>query len=155
MNNRVQIYLKLICNQDIQRTPSVNIEAAENFFGLSIKNGESKKIDLGYKNRIFPTVFSKRKTRNEYRFFINRHADIQFKMNDILLFEKESNYFSLRILRDSDESMNNSSYRKFKRILDNSYHRIIDSSSLKSLSFASLKTSVSSLSISVINEDIL
>jgi len=128
-NNSMK-YLKLICNQDIQRTPSVNIEAAENFFRLSIENGESKKIDLCYKNRFYPTVFSKRNTRNEYRFFINRHLDIQFKVNDILLFEKESNYFSLRILRDSDEPMDNLSYRNFKRILGNSYHKIIDSSSL-------------------------
>jgi len=68
-------YYKLICKQDLERTPSIGKNIAEDFFNLNFDNGESKTLIFSFKDKKFEIEINKRKTRNEYRFFLNRVRD--------------------------------------------------------------------------------
>ncbi len=87
------IYIKKIINQDLERTPTFNIESIHDFFKINIPNGQYllKKIILIPSNIEFDIKFQKRETRNEYRVFLN---DLFQKINpaegDILIFRKQN-----------------------------------------------------------------
>lgn len=82
------IYLKKIINQDIERTPTFNVESINDFFKINLKNGDSvfKKIKL-VNNKVFEIKFQKRETRDEYRVFLNElFKEINAEEGEILLF---------------------------------------------------------------------
>ncbi|MCG8234984.1 hypothetical protein G1K46_01605 [Tenacibaculum finnmarkense] len=91
------IYIKKIINQDIERTPTFNLEAINIFFDIHLKEGESitKEIVLSASSNSFSVEFKKRRTRNEYRIFLNElFTEINAEEDDILIFRKVSRNFS-------------------------------------------------------------
>ena len=88
------IYLKKIIPQDLERTPTFNVESIRDFFKINLENGEhlQKKIILFPVNEEFDVKFQKRETRDEYRVFLN---DLFQKINpiegDILMLRKRNN----------------------------------------------------------------
>lgn len=88
------IYLKKIISQDLERTPTFNVESIRDFFKINLENGEhlQKKIILFPVNEEFDVKFQKRETRDEYRVFLN---DLFQKINpiegDILMLKKRNN----------------------------------------------------------------
>ncbi len=87
------IYIKKIISQDIERTPTFNVESIRDFFKINLGNGEHllKKIILIPSNDEFDVKFQKRETRDEYRVFLN---DLFQKINplegDILILRKRN-----------------------------------------------------------------
>ena len=87
------IYIKKIINQDLERTPTFNVESIRDFFKINLDNGQHlfKKIILIPSNVEFDVKFQKRETRGEYRVFLN---DLFHEINpmegDILLFRKHN-----------------------------------------------------------------
>jgi hypothetical protein len=85
------IYIKKIINQDLERTPTFNVESIRDFFKINLDNGQYllKKIILIPSNEEFNVKFQKRETRDEYRVFLN---DLFQKINpvegDILILRK-------------------------------------------------------------------
>ena len=87
------IYLKKIINQDLERTPTFNIESIRDFFKINLVNGASveKKIILIPNNFEYDIKFQKRETRDEYRVFLNDLFDkINPNEGDILLLRKRN-----------------------------------------------------------------
>ena len=85
------IYLKKVINQDIERTPTFNIEAIHNFFNIDIQHGATitKRIRLSQCNVEFDIEFKHRATRNEYRIFLRElFKRINPSAGDILIFSK-------------------------------------------------------------------
>ena len=87
------IYLKKIISQDLERTPTFNIESIRDFFKINLDNGQHllKRIILIPNNDVFDVKFQKRETRDEYRVFLN---DLFQKISplegDILMFRKSN-----------------------------------------------------------------
>jgi hypothetical protein len=87
------IYIKKIINQDLERTPTFNVESIRDFFKINLDNLQylHKKIILIPSNEEFDVKFQKRATRDEYRVFLN---DIFQKINpvegDILILRKQN-----------------------------------------------------------------
>jgi 5-methylcytosine-specific restriction protein B len=87
------IYIKKIINQDLERTPTFNVESIRDFFKINLDNGQYllKKIILIPSNEEFNVKFQKRETRDEYRVFLN---DLFQKINpvegDILILRKRN-----------------------------------------------------------------
>ena len=87
------IYIKKIINQDLERTPTFNIESIREFFKISLDNGQHtfKKVILIPSNQEFQVRFQKRETRDEYRVFLNELFNrINPREGDILIFRKLS-----------------------------------------------------------------
>ena len=105
VNQYSDTYIKLVCRQDIERTPSVSIEAMEKFFRLNLENGEAKILNLLIKGKKYGVELNKRNTRNEYRFFLNRiKNDINYEIDDILVFNRVRNDFQLIVLRKNENN---------------------------------------------------
>jgi hypothetical protein len=87
------IYIKKIINQDLERTPTFNVESIRDFFKINLDNGQHllKKIILIPSNKEFDVKFQKRETRDEYRVFLN---ELFHKINpaegDILILRKRN-----------------------------------------------------------------
>lgn len=87
------IYIKKIINQDLERTPTFNVESIRDFFKINLDNGQHllKKIILIPSNEEFDVKFQKRETRDEYRVFLN---ELFHKINpaegDILILRKRN-----------------------------------------------------------------
>lgn len=87
------IYIKKIINQDLERTPTFNIESIREFFKISLDNGQHifKKVILIPSNQEFQVKFQKRETRDEYRVFLNELFNrINPTEGDILILRKQS-----------------------------------------------------------------
>lgn len=85
------IYIKKIIDQDIQRTPTFNLEAINVFFNINLGPSETvnKNIVLLSNNRSFPVNFKRRETRNEYRIFLkDLFNEVNPTEGDILIFRK-------------------------------------------------------------------
>jgi hypothetical protein len=83
------IYLKKIVNQDLDKTPSFSVEAIQDFFKISLKNGKSvmRRIKNISSGNVFEVEFKKRNTRDEYRIFINELIkELSPREKDILVF---------------------------------------------------------------------
>lgn len=119
------IYIKKIINQDLERTPTFNIESINDFFKINISNGQYlvKKIILIPSNMEFDIKFQKRETRNEYRVFLQ---DLFQKINpeegDILILRKlNQDFFSCEHI-----NKNNGSYVHFNHLFEKrNNHQII------------------------------
>lgn len=97
---KTKYYYKLVCEQDIIRTPSISIYAVKDFFNLNLEGGSSVLIDLLFENTIYSVELNKRRTRQEYRFFINRiKDDIAYDVDDVLSFHKENSNIHLNIIK--------------------------------------------------------
>ncbi len=87
------IYIKKIINQDLERTPTFNVESIRDFFKINLDNGQHllKKIILIPSNEEFDVKFQKRETRDEYRVFL---SDLFHSINpaegDILILRKRN-----------------------------------------------------------------
>jgi len=94
LNLRLMIYIKKIINNDLERTPTFNVESIKEFFKINLDNGESinQIIRLIPKNINFDVKFQKRETRDEYRIFLNDlFNEIKPKEEDILIFRRANN----------------------------------------------------------------
>ena len=108
------IYIKKIINQDLERTPTFNVESIRDFFKITLVNGQYvfKKIILTPSNEEFDVKFQKRETREEYRVFLN---DLFQKINpsegDILILRKSnSDIFICEHINNSHKSYNHFNY---------------------------------------------
>ena len=87
------IYLKKIISQDLERTPTFNLDSIRDFFKINLDNGQHllKRIILIPNNDVYDVKFQKRETRDEYRVFLN---DLFQKISplegDILMFRKSN-----------------------------------------------------------------
>jgi len=121
-----EIYIKLITNQDINRTPSISRTAAEDYFNLNLEHGETKEYLFIYDNQKFLVDINKRKTRLEYRIFINREKErLQYEEGDLLLFESENDTVKINVLKKCSLD---SHYERLIIMLGKNTHLIIDSS---------------------------
>lgn len=87
------IYIKKIINQDLERTPTFNVESIRDFFKINLENGQFliKKITLIPSNEEFDVKFQKRETRDEYRVFLNELFEkINPTEGDILILRKRN-----------------------------------------------------------------
>ena len=87
------IYIKKIISQDLERTPTFNVESIRDFFKINIDNGQHiiKKIILIPSNEEFDVKFQKRETRDEYRVFLNElFQKINPKEGDVLILRKRN-----------------------------------------------------------------
>ena len=87
------IYIKKIINQDLERTPTFNVESIRDFFKINLDNGHHllKKIILIPSNEEFDVKFQKRETRDEYRVFLNElFHQINPAEGDILILRKRN-----------------------------------------------------------------
>ena len=87
------IYIKKIINQDLERTPTFNVESIRDFFKINLDNGQHllKKIILIPSNEEFDVKFQKRETRDEYRVFLNElFQKINPAEGDILILRKRN-----------------------------------------------------------------
>jgi len=87
------IYIKKIINQDLERTPTFNVESIRDFFKINLDNGQYllKKIILFPSNEEFDVKFQKRGTRDEYRVFLNGlFQKINPTEGDILILRKRN-----------------------------------------------------------------
>jgi hypothetical protein len=100
-------YYKLICKQDLVRTPSIGKKVAEDFFNLNLDHGQSKTLLFSLKDKKIEVEINKRKTRNEYRFFLNRIKDeIDYNVNDILVISHENDVYIMELLRNKKTKRN-------------------------------------------------
>jgi 5-methylcytosine-specific restriction enzyme B len=119
------IYVKKIINQDIERTPTFNVESIREFFKINLSNGQTvnKTIKLIPKNIDFDVKFQKRETRDEYRVFLNElFHEINANEGDILIFRKQNadNFICEHI------SITNRSYPHLNHLFeDRNNHQII------------------------------
>lgn len=96
-------YLKLICKQDIERTPSVSIDSIEDFFEIDLKKGEACMVELFFNSKKYSVELNKRNTRNEYRLFLNRiREEIGYDVDDILEFTKNKTGYYVKIIKKDD-----------------------------------------------------
>ena len=110
-------YNKLICNQDLDRTPSIGRDVAENFFNLNLDHGESKTLLFSFNGKNFEVEINKRKTRSEYRFFLNRVRDgIGFNVDDILVVSREEDVFFIEILRNNNVEQKSDYYKTLEKM---------------------------------------
>jgi 5-methylcytosine-specific restriction protein B len=119
------IYIKKIINQDLERTPTFNVEAVRDFFKINLNNGESVeiKIILVPSNKEYIIRFQKRETRGEYRIFLNElFKDISPNEGDILLLNKVNpSTFTCEYI-----GMHNEAYNHYNHLFDfNSNHQLI------------------------------
>jgi hypothetical protein len=85
------IYIKKIIQQDIDRTPTFNVESVRDFFKISLENGQHiiKRLILIPDNVEFDVRFQKRETRDEYRVFLgNLFEKIKPMEGDILIIRR-------------------------------------------------------------------
>jgi hypothetical protein len=108
------IYIKKIINQDIERTPTFNVESIREFFKINLSNGDAiiKTIKLVPKNIDFEIKFQKRETRDEYRIFLNDlFLEINPNEGDILVFRKQNaDIFICELISISNESYSHLNY---------------------------------------------
>lgn len=132
IKKKSEFYIKLITNQDINRTPSISKSAAENYFNLNLDNGESCDFLFKYNNENFQIEINKRQTRLEYRFFINKERDrLKYDEGDILLFKSENDIENITVIKKSDNiNADSHFFDKIKEIMGNNTHLIIDQSLL-------------------------
>jgi 5-methylcytosine-specific restriction protein B len=119
------IYLKKIINQDLERTPTFNIESIRDFFKINLVNGASaeKKIILIPNNFEYDIKFQKRETRDEYRVFLNDLFDkISPRQGDILLLRKRNQ----DVFLCEHINSNNTSYDHLNHLFeDGNNHQLI------------------------------
>jgi len=87
------IYIKKIINQDLERTPTFNVESIRDFFKINLDNRQHllKRIILIPSNEEFDVKFQKRETRDEYRVFLNElFQKINPVEGDILILRKRN-----------------------------------------------------------------
>jgi len=114
-------YLKKIISQDLDRTASISIGAAVDFFDLNERISE-KKVTLTINKKSYSVLIKKRDTRAEFRIFLKdifNHYPLNLK--DILVFTKteSSNFYYLQIIH-----INSGEYSKYNQILGNSNHLV-------------------------------
>lgn len=119
------VYIKKIVPQDLDRTPSIGVTAAEDFFKVKLANGENCTVKCQYKNDEFSVELNKRKTRNEYRFFINRFRDeIGFDVDDLLVFSDTGKSFRIELISAHYSIKQDPRYSKYDNLLGNKKHVI-------------------------------
>ncbi len=120
------IYLKRIIKQDFDRTPSLAVDAAKDFFNLNLKNGETGLINCEFNGKEINIEVNKRNTRDEFRFFINHFKNkIGYGLNDILKFEIIGNTCKIEILQIKKQTSQDSIFDKYVKILNTRNHAII------------------------------
>lgn len=123
-NVSMTIYLKKIVNQDLDKTPSFSVEAIKDFFNISITNGNSviKKIKNVSSGNVFEVEIKKRKTRDEYRIFINDLVnELSPSEKDILVFRKltKDTYSCEHI------PTNAANYKKYNNLFENNKNHVL------------------------------
>lgn len=118
------LYIKKIINQDLERTPTFNLESINEFFKIDLADGDSitKSIKIHGRNQYFEIKFQKRNTRNEYRIFLkNLFSAINPSEKDILIFRKIANSFSCEHIPTDSQS-----YEHFDFLFEsNSNHEVL------------------------------
>jgi 5-methylcytosine-specific restriction protein B len=113
-NINIMIYIKKIINQDLERTPTFNVESIRDFFKINLDNGQHllKKIILIPSNEEFDVKFQKRETRDEYRVFINElFQKINPNEGDILILRKRNqDVFLCEHINSNNKSYNHLNY---------------------------------------------
>lgn len=107
----------------MDRTPSIGKNVAEDFFKLKLDNGESKNLNFAFRNIQFKIEINKRKTRNEYRFFLNRIKDeIDYQVDDIIVISRENDIFIIELLRKNKRGSRNSDYSEVLNKMNGKLH---------------------------------
>lgn len=116
-------YYKRFSNQDLERTPSVSKKLAKDFFNLNITNGESKTLSFSLNGKKFEVEINKRKTRNEYRFFINRNRNIiGYDVDDIIIILKNNDIFELELIKKPKNANQNLEYEMALNVMGGKLH---------------------------------
>lgn len=117
-------YLKRIINQDLQRTPTMNVEAVHNFFKLDLNSGETRVITIRsvQTNTDHKVIFKRRNTRGEYRVFLNELLkEVMPTEGDLLIFRKiEKDRFSCEFINHTS-----SKYQKLAKLLKNDENHLV------------------------------
>ena len=111
-------YVKRIVQQDIDRTPSVSVDAALNFFDY---NGSTLVIDVSIENKQFSFEIDKRNTRNEYRMYIRPlRSELKYSKDDLLIFSKEGGTYKIDVIKPMSKYFK--VYDELQKLLGNNQH---------------------------------
>ena len=78
---------------------------------------------FSFKYKKFEVEINKRKTRNEYRFFINRvRSVIEFDIDDILVITQINNVFDIELLKKHSIANQSSGYDMALSKMDGKLH---------------------------------
>jgi hypothetical protein len=126
------IYLKRIIKQDLNRTPTLAVDAAKDFFKLKLKKGETYILNCQFNGKEINIEVNKRNTRDEFRFFINHFKDkIGYELNDILKFEVIGQIYKFELLQFKKQTRQDPKFEEYNKILNVKNHAIILESIVK------------------------
>ncbi len=127
-----RLYIKKIVAQDIERTPSISKDAAVIFFNFNKDYGEVSYANLLYRGIEKMVSIKKRKTRSEYRIFLNQiRSSLGFDLHDIIVFEKKNDGYSVKILNKERDWK---SYSEFESFLAGENHLLMNQNCLNEVS---------------------
>ena len=101
-------YIKRVIKQDLERTASISIEAAENFFNFT-ENENEVRIFVEIEQNEFVILVKRRDTRFEFRIFLTPiFKEYHVEIDNILVFRNQRGVrrYSLEILRKGSASIN-------------------------------------------------
>jgi hypothetical protein len=108
MNYLSAEYIKRVIKQDLERTASISIEAAENFFDFTESENEVRIfVEIGQNE--FVILVKRRDTRFEFRIFLTPiFKEYHVEIDDVLVFRNQRGIrrYSLEILRKGSDSIN-------------------------------------------------
>lgn len=120
------VYVKKVNLQDLDRTPSISKEAVTNFLKINIINDEETILLCSFKGKEIEIELKKRKTRDEYRLFLNRHRDIvDYNLDDLLVFRYKYGELSLEIIKKSFNIRQDPRYNDYNSRLGNKFHLLL------------------------------
>jgi hypothetical protein len=123
---RPEVYVKKIIAQDLERTPSISKEAVTNFLRYNIINDGETILLCSFKEKEIEIELKKRKTRDEYRLFLNRHKDlIGYDKEDLLVFRYKSGKLCFEIIKKSFNISQDPRYNDYNSRMGNKCHLLM------------------------------
>jgi hypothetical protein len=117
-------YMKRVIQQDLDRTASISVDAASQFFNLT--NGiTERQISVSVDQINFDILVKKRDTREEYRIFLTPiYRVFPFDVGDVLIFTRDSELTNFQ-LNISRKDSNDGNYNEYSNLLAGENHRIL------------------------------
>jgi hypothetical protein len=117
-------YVKKVIHQDLDRTASISVDAASQFFSL-INGITERKILVSIDQTDFYILVKKRDTRAEYRIFLGPiYRMCPFNVDDLLIFTKDPEFANFQ-LNISRKDSNNAIYNEYCNLLAGENHLIL------------------------------
>jgi hypothetical protein len=120
------VYVKKINSQDIERTPSISSDAVTQFLRLKLENDEEFILTCIFNEKEIKVQLKKRKTRDEYRLFLNKYRDqIGYNLDDFLVFTIKSGKLNLELIQKSQSLSIDSTYNDYSSKMGKKIHLLM------------------------------